>query len=254
MKFTHRVLAAATAASFTTFLTPVAQAADAAPHWTYEGKENPAKWGDIDKSFEVCKLGTEQSPIDIKTKDAKKAALAPLKPAYKPSAGELVNNGHTVQVNLADAGADTFPVGEYKLLQFHFHTPSEEKIDGKNFPLVAHLVHRNDAGKLAVIGVLFKTGKENAALKDMFTKLPAKEGKAPLAASFDAAGLLPKSLAYYTFKGSLTTPPCSEGVAWYVLKEPVEISAAQVAAFQKIFKMNARPVQPLGGRTVQVSE
>jgi len=223
-------------------------------HWSYEGKEAPAKWGDLDKEFAVCKLGKEQSPIDIKTKDAKKAALAPIKTAYKSSGGDLVNNGHTIQVNLADGGAAPVPAGEYKLLQFHFHTPSEEKIDGKNFPLVAHLVHKSDAGKLAVIGVLFKTGKENAALKDIFAKLPAKEGKAPLAANFDTASLLPKSLAYYSFNGSLTTPPCSEGVAWHVLKEPVEISAAQVAQFTKIFKMNARPVQPLGSRTVQVSE
>jgi carbonic anhydrase len=231
-----------------------AVAAEGAPHWTYEGKENPAKWGDIDKEFATCKLGREQSPINITAKDAKKAALAPIKPAYKSSAGELVNNGHTIQINLADGGAATVPSGEYKLLQFHFHTPSEEQIEGKPFPLVAHLVHKNDAGKLAVIGVLFKSGRENAALKDIFAKLPAKEGKAPLAAPFDTAALLPKSLAYYTFNGSLTTPPCSEGVAWQVLKEPVEISPAQLAAFQKIFKMNARPVQPLNGRVVQASE
>ena len=228
--------------------------AEGAAHWTYEGKENPAKWGDIDKTFESCKLGKEQSPIDIQTKQAKKAALAPIQPAYKSSAGELVNNGHTIQINLADGGMATVPSGGYKLLQFHFHTPSEEKIDGKNFPLVAHLVHRNEAGKLAVVGVLFKTGKENAALKTIFANLPAKEGKAPLAANMDASALLPKSLAYYTYNGSLTTPPCSEGVAWHVLKEPVEISAAQVAAFKKIFQMNARPVQPLNGRVVQASE
>ena len=228
--------------------------AEGPAHWAYEGKENPAKWGDIEKAFESCKLGKEQSPIDIKSKDAKKAALAPLKPAYKSSAGELLNNGHTIQVNLADGGAATVPSGEYKLVQFHFHTPSEEKIDGQSFPLVAHLVHRNEAGKLAVVGVLFKTGKENVALKNLFAGLPAKEGKAPLAANMDTAALLPKSLAYYTYQGSLTTPPCSEGVAWHVLKEPVEISAAQLAAFQKIFKMNARPVQPLNGRLVQASE
>lgn len=254
MKTAARTRHALAAIAGMTLVSTAALAADAAPHWAYEGKEGAAKWGDIDKSFEVCKLGREQSPIDIKAKDAKKAALAPIKPAYKASAGDLINNGHTIQINLADGGAASVPAGEYKLLQFHFHTPSEEKIDGKNFPLVAHLVHRNDAGKLAVIGVLFRQGKENAALKDIFAKLPAKEGKAPLAANFDAAGLLPKSLAYYAFTGSLTTPPCSEGVAWHVLKEPVEISAAQVAAFQKVFKMNARPVQPLNGRAVQVSE
>ena len=140
--------------------------------------------------------------------------------------------------------------GNYKLLQFHFHTPSEEKIDGKSFPMVAHLVHKNEAGNLAVIGVLFKAGKENAALKEIFAKLPAAEGKEPLADKFDATALLPSSLAYFSFNGSLTTPPCSEGVSWHVLKTPVEMSPKQISAFKKIFKMNARPVQPLNDRKV----
>ena len=229
-------------------------AADQHPHgshWEYGGKNGPGHWGSMDKEFETCKLGKEQSPIDISSKGAEKANLPAIKTAYKSSAGELVNNGHTIQVNLADGGAAAVPSGEYKLLQFHFHTPSEEKIDGKNFPLVAHLVHKNEAGKLAVIGVLFKEGKENAALKDIFAALPAKEGKEPLKANFDASTLLPANMGYYAFTGSLTTPPCSEGVAWQVLKTPVEMSKAQIKAFQKVFKMNARPVQPLNGRKVQ---
>lgn len=220
-------------------------------HWEYGGKGGPAHWGSMDKEFATCKLGKEQSPIDISTKGTEKANLPAIKTAYKSSAGELVHNGHTIQVNLADGGAATVPSGDYKLLQFHFHTPSEEKIDGKNFPLVAHLVHKNEAGKLAVIGVLFKQGKENEALKGIFAALPAKEGKEPLKANFDASSLLPAAMGYYAFTGSLTTPPCSEGVAWQVLKTPVEMSKAQIRAFQKVFKMNARPVQPLNGRKVQ---
>lgn len=223
------------------------------PHWTYQGKEGPANWGTLEKAFETCRLGKEQSPIDIPTKSVEKANLPALQVAYKGSAGELVNNGHTIQVNLADGGSATVPSGSYKLLQFHFHTPSEEKIDGKSFPLVAHLVHRNDAGNLAVIGVLFKEGKENPSLKEIFASLPAKEGKAPLKSSFDATSLLPPSMGYYSFKGSLTTPPCSESVAWQVLKTPIEISKAQIQAFQKVFRMNARPVQPLNQRKIQES-
>lgn len=222
-----------------------------APHWAYEGHGGAEHWADLDKGFAECKLGKEQSPIDISTKGVEKANLAPIKPAYKASAGELVNNGHTIQVNLADAGSIIVPTGEYKVLQFHFHTPSEEKIDGKNFPLVAHLVHKNAAGQLAVVAVLFKEGKENAALKDIFNALPAHEGKEALKANFDVSKVLPATLGYYTFKGSLTTPPCSEGVAWHVLKTPVEMSAAQINAFKKVFKMNARPVQPLNGRKIQ---
>ncbi len=221
-----------------------------APHWGYGGNAGPGHWGSLEKDFETCKLGHEQSPIDISTKATQKADLPAIGTSYKSSAGELVNNGHTIQVNLADGGAAQLPSGSYRLLQFHFHTPSEEKIDGKHFPLVAHLVHKNEAGNLAVIGVLFKQGKENQALKDIFAALPAHEGKEALKSDFDATALLPANLGYYAFKGSLTTPPCSEGVAWQVLKTPVELSRAQLQAFQKVFKMNARPVQPLNGRQV----
>ncbi|MGV0958647.1 MAG: carbonic anhydrase [Limnohabitans sp.] len=226
-----------------------------APHWEYEGKAGPAQWGSLEKDFVTCKIGGEQSPIDISTKATEKAKLPGIKTAYSASAGELVNNGHTIQINLAEGGSATVPSGSYKLLQFHFHTPSEEKINGKNFPLVAHMVHKNDAGNLAVIGVLFKQGQENKALKDIFAALPAKEGKEALKQNFDATTLLPANMGYYAFKGSLTTPPCSEGVAWQVLKTPVEMSKAQIQAFQKVFKMNARPVQPLNQRKVlDVSE
>lgn len=227
-----------------------AYAEGGAPHWGYVGRAGAAHWGDLDKGFAECKLGKEQSPINIVTKKVQRSKLPPLKLTYQASDGELINNGHTIQIDLTDGGDAVFPSGDYKLVQFHFHTPSEEEINGKRFPLVAHLVHRNAAGNLAVIAILFKQGKENAALKNLFAGLPAKEGKEPLKTEFDASALLPTSLGYYSFKGSLTTPPCSEGVAWYVLRKPVELSAAQIEAFRKIFKMNARPVQPLNGRVV----
>lgn len=244
----NKLICAALAAS----LSGIACAADkAAPHWDYAQAQ---KWGDLGPEFGVCKLGKEQSPVDIPTKAAEKAKLPPIQAGYKASAAEVLNNGHTIQVNLADAGSATLSGGAYQLLQFHFHTPSEEKIDGKNYPLVAHLVHKNSAGNLAVIAVFFQEGKENAALKDVFAGMPAKEGKAPLKGNFDATKMLPATLGYYAFKGSLTTPPCSEGVAWHVLRQPVELSAAQLKAFTSIYKMNARPVQPLNGRKLQVSE
>lgn len=233
------------------FVSAFAFAEGHAPHWSYEGHTAPKHWADLEENFVGCKLGHEQSPIDISTKATVKADLAPIKPAFVASAAELVNNGHTIQINLADGGFAALPSGEYKLLQFHFHTPSEEKINGKNFPLVAHLVHKSAEGKLAVIAVLFKQGKENAALKDIFANLPSTEGKEALKTPFNVSSILPASLGFYAFKGSLTTPPCSEGVAWHVLKQPVEMSAEQIAAFKKIFKMNARPVQPLNGRKVQ---
>jgi len=227
-----------------------AHAGDAhAPHWEYRGAAGPQAWGALDASFTGCKLGHEQSPIDIH--GARKGHLAPLALDYHATPADIVNNGHTVQVNLADAGALTLDGVPYQLVQFHFHTPSEEKIDGKNYPLVAHLVHRDAQGQLAVVAVLFKVGKENAALKPVFTQLPPKEGdKRALDGGFDATTLLPDARGYYAFAGSLTTPPCSEEVRWQVLKTPVELSAAQLKSFRKLFPMNARPVQPLNGRTV----
>jgi len=229
-------------------------AADHAAHWTYEGKGGPDKWGDLEKDFAGCKLGKEQSPIDIDTKAAAAAKLPKIEFAYKPVPLSVVNNGHTVQVNY-DKGS-TIKVGKdtYELLQYHFHTPSEEKVDGKPYPLVAHLVHKNAEGKLAVVAVFFDKGAENAALKPVFSAMPAKAGeKKDPAVKVNAADLLPANGSYYTFKGSLTTPPCSEGVRWLVLKTPVTLSAEQGEAFRKIIPMNARPVQPLNGRKVEYS-
>jgi len=248
MKCTVRALALAT----TLALSNGIHAADShAPHWGYG---EAAKWGDLSAEFKECKLGKEQSPIDIATKATEKAKLAAIGFNYKAGAGEVVNNGHTIQVNLADAGSAKFAAGDYQLLQFHFHTPSEEKVDGKNFPMVAHLVHKSAAGGLGVVGIMFKEGKENAALKSVFEAMPVKEGgMSALKGKLDPVDLLPADKGYYAFKGSLTTPPCSEGVAWHVLKQPVELSKAQIEAFRKLYKMNARPVQPLNGRKVQES-
>ena len=225
-------------------------AADEAHHWTYGGQTGPSHWGDLDKENAPCKLGKEQSPIDIK--GAQKADLEPIVFAYAPSTAEVVNNGHTIQVNVANGGAIRIGAAEYKLVQFHFHAPSEELIDGKAHAMVAHLVHKNADGKLAVVAVEINSGKENPALKPIFEAMPAKVGQTkPLSEGFNVASILPAGHGYYTFMGSLTTPPCSEGVRWYVLKDGVEISDGQLAAFKKLYPVNARPVQPLNGRSLQ---
>lgn len=225
---------------------------DHAPHWEYSGKTGPAAWGGLDSSFAECKLGKEQSPIDIR--NAKKAELPALAFGYNATTAEVVNNGHTIQVNLADAGALTLDGVPYKLIQFHFHTPSEERINGKSYPLVAHLVHKSAEGKLAVVGVMIKEGKPNAALKGVFDNLPKVEGeKQVLDGDFKIADMLPGGGGYFKYMGSLTTPPCSEGVRWQVMKQPIEASKEQIKAFQKLYKMNARPVQPLNGRKLEQS-
>jgi len=245
-----KIISALTALLVTAAL--AAHAADHSPHWGYRGEHGPAKWGDMEAGFSQCKLGKEQSPVDIR--NAKKSALPALDFNYKQTNAEAINNGHTIQVSLADGGVLNLDGVSYKLVQFHFHTPSEEKIDGKAYPMVAHLVHQNVEGKLAVVAVLLTQGKENTALDPLFENLPPSEGaKTTLGANFNAVDLLPAERGYFKYVGSLTTPPCSEGVRWQVLKRPVEVSKAQIAAFRKLYQMNARPVQPLNGRKVEQS-
>ncbi|HTH94339.1 MAG TPA: carbonic anhydrase family protein [Rhodocyclaceae bacterium] len=221
-------------------------------HWTYEGHTGPEHWGELDPSFKTCNTGREQSPINIMASE-KSATLKSIIFGYEASIGEVINNGHTIQINLANGGTIKLGGNEYALLQFHFHTPSEEQIDGRHFPLVAHLVHKDSDGHLAVVAVLFELGQENAALKDIFAALPTDAGTAKPLSTFNTADLLPSDRSYYAFKGSLTTPPCNENVRWQVLKQPLTISAAQFAAFKAIYPLNARPVQPLNGRKVMSS-
>lgn len=223
------------------------------PHWSYAGKTDAAHWAELDHANAACKLSKEQSPINIEEKTARHAPLAALGFDYRAGPAEVINNGHTVQVNLAPGSSLTTGDGAASLLQFHFHTPSEEKVNGTSYPMVAHFVHKSADGKLSVVAVLFKEGKENLTLAPLFAGLPA-EGKPLALASFDPAAVLPAGHAYYKFTGSLTTPPCSDGVRWQVLKQPVELSKGQIAAFRSVYPMNARPVQPLNGRVVEVSE
>lgn len=225
--------------------------AHGAKHWSYSGEGAPAQWGYLEPGFSLCRLGKQQSPVDIRVQGSGKPA--PIDFAYTASSAEVVNNGHTVQINLPDAGGFKLDGTEFKLAQFHFHTPSEEKIRGVAYPMVAHLVHKSAAGNLAVVAVLFELGDENQALKEMFAKLPANGQTAHLSKAFNVSDLLPAYKGYYKFMGSLTTPPCTENVQWQILKQRVEISKAQWEAFRKLYKMNARPVQPLNQRQVEES-
>jgi carbonic anhydrase len=221
--------------------------------WTYEGEHGPAHWGDVKSDYAVCKTGNNQSPIDITS--AVKADLPLIQFSYKPGPLRIINNGHTIQVNYPEGSFITVGGKQYQLIQFHFHHPSEEKINGKNFDMVAHLVHKDAEGNLAVVAVLMKKGQANTFIKTLWEHLPKEEGKEEVLADvmIDPSELLPSQRAYYTFPGSLTTPPCTEGVTWFVLKTPVELSAAQINVFTHFYKHNARPVQPLGGRVVSES-
>lgn len=230
--------------------------AEGAHHWSYKGEGGPGHWGALEKEYASCGLGKAQSPIDIKTKDAHAGNLPAINFDYKPSPLRIIDNGHTVQVNYAPGSSITVDGTRYELAQFHFHKPSEEKIDGKSFDMVAHLVHKDAQGNLAVVAVPLKAGSGNAVIATLWKNLPKEKEKEASVESvkIDATGLLPAARGYYTYQGSLTTPPCSEGVRWFVLKSPSTISATEVAAFGKLYATNARPVQPLNGREVQASK
>jgi len=223
-------------------------------HWAYKGHGGPAEWGAMDAAFATCKLGELQSPIDIK--GAKPADLPAIHFDYKPSPLKIIDNGHTIQVNYAPGSSIDVGGVRYDLVQFHFHHPSEEKINGKPHAMVAHLVHRNAEGKLAVVAVLLDGGGVSESIETIWKNIPAEKEKEVAAAnvSIDAANLLPANRDYYTFQGSLTTPPCSEGVTWFVLKSPVKIADGEIAAFSKLYPLNARPVQPLHGRLIQTTK
>jgi carbonic anhydrase len=224
-------------------------------HWSYKGSTGPTKWGALEKEYSVCGLGKTQSPIDIRDDVATKADLPPINFDYKASTLKIIDNGHTIQVNYAPGSFITVGGKQYELVQFHFHKPSEEKLNGKSYDMVAHLVHRDQQGNLAVVAVLLASTGANPLIKTLWDNLPKKKETEAVvdAVTINVTDLLPSSKAYYTFVGSLTTPPCSENVTWFVLKNPTSISSDEIARFAKSYPMNARPVQPLNGRAVRAS-
>ena len=225
----------------------------AAQHpWSYQGEHGPAHWAEVNPEYAVCKSGKHQSPIDIR---GAAADLPAIEFSYAPSPLRIVDNGHSIQVDYAPGSFITVGGKRWDLVQFHFHHPSEERIAGQAYAMVAHLVHRDGEGKLAVVAVLLKSGRDNAFLEKLWKHFPAGEGPAhaPADAIVDAGQLLPADRGYYTFTGSLTTPPCSEEVTWFVLKTPVEVSKAEEATFAKRYPNNARPVQPVNDRAVKMT-
>ncbi|RED21409.1 carbonic anhydrase [Rhodopseudomonas thermotolerans] len=211
-------------------------------HWSYEGEGAPDKWGDLQSDYKVCRLGAEQTPIDLV--GGIKGEPGTARHDYKPMPLRIVNNGHTIQVNADPGSSCTVDGVRYELLQFHFHHPSEHLMAGKRFEMECHFVHKSASGTLAVTGVLIRPGAENAALKGVFDQLPAKAG-AELRANgtIEPAAVLPTSGGFFRYMGSLTTPPCSEGLTWTVFKEPIELSPAQIQRFAALFPNNARPAQ-----------
>jgi len=223
-----------------------------APHWSYSGEGAPAHWGELKAEFGTCAAGQAQSPINLT--GAASAPVPALQVNYGSTTLHVVNNGHTIQANV-DSGSTLTVAGKtYNLLQFHFHSPSEHTVDGQPADMVAHFVHKAEDSSLAVIGVLIQAGAESAALAPVLSNMPAEEGgKVDNAqVTYDLASILPADRSHFHYSGSLTTPPCSEGVDWNVMATPVQISAAQLDAYRHLYLGNARPVQPLNGRALDM--
>lgn len=222
-------------------------------HWAYEGEGGPQAWGQLKSEFKTCAIGKRQSPIHIEEANTLQGPAEAIQFNYQPSSGAVVNNGHTIQVDVVGDNSITVRGSSYKLLQFHFHHPSEERINHKVHSMVAHLVHRNAEGQLAVVAVLLDPGASNGLIHKVWTYMPLDKGDTVRMPPglLDLNELLPKDQRYYQFLGSLTTPPCTEGVLWLVLKQPTTVSAEQIKLFSQLYPNNARPVQPTHGRPIR---
>jgi carbonic anhydrase len=230
--------------------TTTAAPATAPAHWTYGGDEGPEHWGELSPAYELCESGKEQSPVNIEK--GSPAALEDLSFAYGPSASHIVDNGHTIQVNLDHGGTMTLDGVAYTLLQFHFHAPSEHQMGGANYPMEVHLVHKSAAGELAVVGAFIQKGEALDSLTEVFAHLPASGQTVEGPEAFDATSLLPEYRGTIRYLGSLTTPPCTEGVHWNVLVAPIQLSTEQIKAFTSRHARSNRPVQELGERKLSV--
>ena len=219
-------------------------------HWGYSGEGGPEHWGNLDPAFEMCGKGVNQSPINLT--DFVESELAPITFNYSGLATEVVNNGHAIQANYAAGFTITIDGKTFELKQFHFHSPSENHLNGKSYPMEAHFVHLDKDGNIAVVGVFFEIGDANPGIAKLWKQMPKEEGgKAALAAQVKADDVLPADRDYYRFNGSLTTPPCSEGVYWLMMKKVMTVSEDQVKQFTDVMgHPNNRPIQPTDARPV----
>jgi carbonic anhydrase len=231
-------------------------AAQSATPWGYQGKIGPAYWGRLNPAYQACSSGHEQSPMDIRGARLNKA-LQPIEFHYIAGPLTLVNNGHTVEVDV-DPGSYIVAGGvRYDLVQFHFHHPSEHTVKGKLSDMEIHLVHRSADGKLAVLAVRLNEdrGFPNASLATLWEHLPAAPGKTEkITDMINAAGLLPADRGYWTYTGSLTAPPCTEDVKWFVFEQELSISRDQLRTFANLYKLNSRPLQNPRGRKIEADE
>lgn len=220
--------------------------------WGYDTENGPDVWGQLSPEYIFCAEGTRQSPLDLVNSTAVK--LPAIVFNYQPTALNIRNNGHTIEVASTEENWIEIDGTRHELLQFHFHAPSEHTLAGKSFDMEMHLVHKSKNNALSVIGVLIERGSNRAAFDSLLAHLPNTPGEVQRIEhiTINADDLLPSARRAYRYDGSLTTPPCSEGVKWFVLTTPIELSEVQIAAFTAIVHANNRPVQSLNGRELLV--
>ena len=222
------------------------------PAWSYSGSLGPQSWASLHPSFSLCGSGQRQSPVDIR--DGLPVDLEEVEFQYRPGFFSVTDNGHTVQVQVGGGNAIEVGARRYELTGFHFHLPGEERVDGRSFAMSIHLVHRDPQGRLAVVALVVDEGPEHPAVQAVWNNLPLERGEFVAASvEFDPTALLPARRGYYTYMGSLNTPPCTEGVLWIVMQQPIQVSPQQLAIFARLHPMNARPIQPLNGRVIKQS-
>jgi len=233
---------------------PMGAVAQAGASWSYEGKQGPLNWSRLDPAYKACANGKEQSPIDIRGARLDKS-LPPIEFHYVSGGMTLVNNGHTVQVTPAAGSYIVVGGVRYDLVQFHFHHPGEESVKGKLPDMNIHFVHKSADGKLAVVAVRLNEGNANAVLAALWEHLPKTAGATDkMTESMSPAGLLPTDRGYWTYEGSLTAPPCTEGVRWFIFEQQMELSRDQLKSFAALYKVNSRLQQPTHGRKIEASE
>ncbi len=232
---------------------PLLSQAAAPPQWQYSGEFGPEAWGRMQAAYALCDKGRRQSPIDIVA--TRKQPLPALEFQYRSAPLRIVNDGHTVRVRIANGSRMLIGRDSHALQQFHFHLPGGDRVRGEEFPMAMHFLHKSSSGRLVSLVVLFRLGAENAALAALLPHMPARGQAERVVAGtqIDPAQLLPAAHGYFAYEGSLTAPPCTEGVLWIVMKQPLELSAAQLARLGQLFPANARPVQPLHDRVVTES-
>ena len=240
------------------------------PHWSYAEGEGPAQWAELSSKYSLCGEGLRQSPIDLvensvadSVGDEKATnrrigfqySASPLRIVRQSSISDVLNSGHTIQINPGGESMLDLDGEHFRLVQFHFHAPSEHTLDGRRFQMEMHAVHQSQSGELAVVGVFIQSGVAHPTIGQLWAHIPENEGMIDHHENVEIkpGALLPAKISLFRYSGSLTTPPCNENVRWIVIAEPIELSEEQIETFKKFYPKNNRPLQPLNGRKMNLT-